>query len=132
MPATEKRLAQLEAAEEIGQIVARYAAAYDAGDLATLEALHAPSGRAAAMAALAAEMPAGVTFHLMAEPALEFDSPDEAHALVVCRVESEVGDEWIVAGLTYEDRYTREAGRWYLAERRVHTTYSGDVLSRPA
>jgi hypothetical protein len=124
-------LARLEALEQIRQLVARYAVAYDARDLATLAALQAPDLRADAMAHLVAHLPAGRTFHLTAEPVITFHSPDEAQGVVLCRAEREAGEEWIVSGLRYEDRYARHDGRWYLAERTEHVLYTADVLSRP-
>lgn len=125
------RVDRLEAAEQIRQLVARYAVGYDARDLPALAALHAPEVRDAAMAGLRAGLPAGVTFHLTAEPVITFEGPDAARGVVVCRAETEAGDEWIVAGLTYQDRYVRRDGAWYLAERTTHTAYAADVLSRP-
>lgn len=131
MVAVEDRVVQLEAAEQIRQLVARYAVAYDARDLQTLRALYPPQMRDAVGQSLEAELPAGRTFHLTAEPAVTFEGGDRARGTVVCRVEREDGSEWIVSGVTYSDRYVREDGAWYLAERTPQVRYSSDVLARP-
>lgn len=131
MPDLEDRLTQLESSAQISQLVARYAVAYDARDLGTLAELYAPEVREAALSTLRAEVPAGVAFHLTAEPVLTFDGMDAAHGVVCCRAESEAGDEWIVAGLRYHDSYVRRDGSWYLAARTTTTAYSADVLTRP-
>ncbi len=122
---------RLEAAEQIRQLVARYAVAYDARDIDTLIALHAPDAREQARERLAANIRPGRTFHLVAEPVISFESPSSASGRVVCRAELEEGAQWIVAGVTYEDRYVRVGDSWLLAERAHHIEYSGDVLSRP-
>ena len=75
-------------------------------------------------------LPPGVTFHLTASPVLSF-SDEEARGTVLCRVEREAGDEWIVAGLTYSDRYVRRDGSWFFASRTSQVRYAADVLSRP-
>ncbi len=121
----------MEAREQISQLVARYAVAYDARDHGALAALHAPDVREQAMAALVAELPAGRTFHLTADPVITFAGPGAATGVVVCRAECEVGDEWIVSGIRFEDHYLQRKGRWYLAKRTPHVLYSADVLARP-
>lgn len=122
---------RLEAVEQIRQLVARYAVACDSRDLAALAALHAPDVRESAMAALTAELPEGRTFHLTADPVLTFNGPGAASGVVVCRAECEVGEEWIVSGIRYEDRYVQRKGRWYFAGRIRHVLYAADVLARP-
>jgi len=132
MTALEDRVALLEAEQQISQLVARYALAYDARDLTMLAALHAPELREAAMALLTRQLPPGRTFHLTADPVITFEGEGAARGVVVCRAERESGVEWIVSGVRYEDRYVRQDGSWYLAERVAHVAYASDVLSRPA
>ena len=72
-------LDRLESAEQIRQLVARFAMAYDARDLATIAGLYAPDVRDALMATLLERMPAGRTFHLTASPVVTFESTDVAH-----------------------------------------------------
>lgn len=129
---TATRLARLEADEQIRGLVAGYARAYDARDFDALAEIHDPQIREAAMAGLREQMQPGRTFHLTAEPVITHHGPDEAGGVVVCRAEAEVGDQWLVIGVVYNDRYVRRADRWYLAERRHEIAYASDVLSRPA
>jgi len=129
---TAARLARLEADEQIRGLVAGYARAYDARDFEALAEIHDPQIREAAMAGLRERMQPGRTFHLAAEPVITHHGPDEAAGVVVCRAEAEVGDQWVVAGVVYTDRYVRRADRWYLAERQHEMAYASDVLSRPA
>ncbi len=126
------QLARLEAAEQIRNLVAGYARAYDARDLEALAELHDPQIRDTAMASLRDRMQPGRTFHLTAEPVITHQGPDEAGGVVVCRAEAEVGDQWLVVGVVYTDRYVRRDDRWYLAERQHEIAYASDVLSRPA
>jgi SnoaL-like domain len=126
------RLARLEADEQIRNLVAGYARAYDARDLEALAEIHDPQIREAAMARLRAQMQPGRTFHLTAEPVITHHGPDDAGGVVVCRAEAEVGDQWLVIGVVYTDRYVRRADRWFLADRQHEVAYASDVLSRPA
>jgi DNA-binding transcriptional regulator YbjK len=126
----------LEADEQIRQLVARYAVAYDARDLETLANLWAPDVRDDAMTVVNARLaakgdPRSRTFHLVATPAITFDDADSARGQVVVRAESEAGDQWIVAGGVYDDSYVRRDGTWYLGRRVFILAYSGDVLSQP-
>jgi DNA-binding transcriptional regulator YbjK len=123
---------RLEADEQIRQLVARYAVAYDARDLETLANLWAPEVRDDAMAVVNARLRPARSFHLVATPAITFDDADRARGQVVVRAEAEAGDQWIVAGGVYDDTYVRRDGTWYLGKRVFTAAYSGDVLSRPS
>jgi hypothetical protein len=123
---------RLESAEQIRQLVARYAVAYDALDVATLTAIWAPDVRDREMEVVNARLsPAARTFHLVAPPALTFDGDDLACGQAVLRAEAEVGEQWRVVGGLYDDTYVRQDGTWYLGERVFTVSYSGDVLSHP-
>ncbi len=124
-------LDRLESAEQIRQLVARFAMAYDARDLDTIAGLYAPDVREALMATLLERMPAGRTFHLTASPVVTFESADVAYGDVVGRSEAEVGEKWMVMGVRYGDRYVRIDGTWYLHSRELSRLYSSDVLARP-
>jgi len=124
-------LDRLESAEQIRQLVARFAMAYDARDLETIAGLYAPEVRDGLMATLLERMPAGRTFHLTASPVVTFESADVARGDVVGRSEAEVGDTWMVMGVRYTDRYVRHGGVWYLHSRDLQRLYSSDVLTRP-
>jgi hypothetical protein len=132
MPSVEARLAELEAEEAIRNLVFRYLRAYDARDFAVLAEAFDPQTREAGMAAMRQRMPAGRTFHLGAEPVFTHVSPDEVTGVTTCRAEAEVGEQWLVGGMVYHDRFVRRGERWYLAERRPEIAYMSDVLSRPS
>ncbi len=124
-------LDRLESAEEIRQLVARFAMSYDARDLDTIAGLYAPDVREGLMATLLERMPAGRTFHLTASPVLTFETADVAYGDVVGRSEAEVGEQWMVMGVRYSDRYVRSGGTWYLHSRELQRLYASDVLARP-
>ena len=83
-------LDRLESAEQIRNLVARFAMAYDARDLVTIAGLYAPDVRDELMKALLERMPKGRTFHLTGSPVVTFESADVAHGDVVGRSEAEV------------------------------------------
>jgi len=124
-------LDRLESAEQIRQLVARFAMSYDARDLETIAGLYAPDVRDGLMATLLERMPKGRTFHLTASPVVTFESADVARGDVVGRSEAEAGDKWMVMGVRYADRYVRIEGTWYLHSRALERLYSSDVLARP-
>ena len=124
-------LDRLESAEQIRQLVARFAMSYDARDLDTIAGLYAPDVREGLMATLLERMPKGRTFHLTASPVLTFETADIAYGDVVGRSEAEVGEEWMVMGVRYSDRYVRIDGTWYLHSRELQRLYASDVLARP-
>ena len=72
---TAARLARLEADEQIRNLVAGYARAYDARDLDALAEIHDPQIREAAMDGLRDQMQPGRTFHLTAEPVITHHGP---------------------------------------------------------
>ena len=123
---------RLEAAEQIRQLVARYAVAYDARDVATMAGIWAPDVRGREMAAVTGRLTPERTFHLVAPPALTFEGDDLARGQAVLRAEAERGEQWMVVGGVYADTYVRSAGTWYLGERVFTVAYSGDVLSQPS
>jgi hypothetical protein len=123
---------RLEAAEQIRQLVARYAVAYDARDVDTLTGIWAPDVREAEMAVVNARLSPERSFHLVATPVITFVDADTATGQVVLRAEAEIGDEWRVVGGVYSDTYVRRRGTWYLGARSFAISYSGDVLSRPS
>jgi predicted lipid-binding transport protein (Tim44 family) len=124
-------LDRLESAEQIRNLVARFAMAYDARDLVTVAGLYAPDVREELMKTLLERMPKGRTFHLTASPVVTFEGADVAHGDVVGRSEAEVGEQWMVMGVRYADRYVRINGTWYLQSRDLRRLYASDVLARP-
>ncbi len=124
-------LDQLESAEQIRNLVARFAMAYDARDLVTIAGLYAPDVREELMKTLLERMPKGRTFHLTGSPVVTFESADVARGDVVGRSEAEAGEQWMVMGVRYADRYVRVGGTWYLHSRDLRRLYASDVLARP-
>jgi len=124
-------LDRLESIEQIRNLVARFAMAYDARDLVTIAGLYAPDVRDELMKALLERMPKGRTFHLTGSPVVTFESADVAHGDVVGRSEAEVRDQWMVMGVRYTDRYVRAGGTWFLYSRELRRLYASDVLERP-
>jgi 3-phenylpropionate/cinnamic acid dioxygenase small subunit len=123
---------RLEAAEQIRQLVARYAVAYDARDIAALTEIWAPDVRDSEMAAVKARLSPERTFHLVTTPALTFEGDDLVRGQAVLRAEAERGEQWVVVGGVYDDTYVRHGGSWYLGKRTFTVAYSGDVLSVPS
>ena len=64
---------RLESAEQIRQLVARYAVAYDARDAETLASIWAPDVREAQMAIITPRLTPTRSFHLVTPPALTFE-----------------------------------------------------------
>lgn len=137
---SEERLLRLESLEEIRQLPHRYALAVDTRDLDALVGLFVRDVQVSrdsrgqeALKAWFAETLArfGDTIHLVGNHVIDLDSAYEAHGVVTCRDELEIGGEWRVGFLQYWDRYSRRDGRWYFTRRRMHRWYMVDALSRP-
>ena len=136
----ETRVARLEATEEIRLLVARYALALDARDVATMASLFVPdvqvgdgtSGRDALARWFDRILrPYRVTFHLVGNHVIDLVDDDHATGVVYCRPEHEVDDLWIVMPMQYWDRYARRDGQWLFKSRSVHPFYAADLLENP-
>ena len=136
----EARLLELEAREEIRQLVSRYALALDSRDPTALAALFVSDvkvgdGRAGreALAEWFGEIlrPYTITFHLIGNHVIELTGEDRATGVVYCRPEHQVGDLWVVMPMQYWDRYERQDGHWYFKSRSPHVFYAADVLEHP-
>lgn len=134
----EARLARLESIEAIRHLVYAYALAIDARDLDTLVALYvddvrtgAGTGREALKAVFDRSLRQFTTSsHLVSNHVIEFIDEDNALGLVSCRIEHEVGDQWVTMVSLYHDRYERRGGKWYLRGRvpaRLYATAEDDV-----
>jgi hypothetical protein len=123
---------RLESAEQIRQLVARYAVAYDARDVETLTSIWAPDVREAQMAIVTPRLTPTRSFHLVTPPALTFEDEDLARGQAVIRAEVEAGEQWLAVGGVYDDTFVRSEGAWYLSKRVFTAAYSGDVLSIPS
>jgi len=137
----EGRLRVLEAYEQIRQLAARYALAFDSRDIDELTGLFVEDVRTAdgrvGRAALAESLDAvlrrfATTFHLIGNHIIDLVDEEHATGIVYCRPEYEVGDLWIVMPLQYWDRYELREGTWYFESRSVHAFYAADVTENPA
>lgn len=134
------RLDRLESEATIRQLVARYAVALDARDIAELASLFVPDVRVGdgriGRQALANWFdsilrPYRITFHLLGNHVITHESADRASGTVYCRPEHEVDDEWIVMPMLYWDRYERVDGAWLFRSRSPHVFYAADVRESP-
>ena len=138
------RIARLEALEAIRQLAYGYALAVDARDLDALVGLYVDDirvggdrqGRSALRATFDAALRQFTTSaHHVTTHLIELLGPDEAIGLVGCRVEHEVGDQWVTASLLYHDRYARNDGVWLFrgrVQRRLYATGQDDPPTGPA
>lgn len=124
-----ERLDRLESAEAIRQLAFGYALALDARDLDAITALYVDDvrvgegreGRAALRSVFDVSLRQfTASAHHVTNHLIEFTGLDAATGLVSCRVEHEVGPDWVTASLLYHDRYARRNGRW-LIQGRVQT-----------
>jgi hypothetical protein len=72
-----------------------------------------------------------VTFHLIGNHVIDFESDDRASGIVYCRPEHQVDGLWIVMPMQYWDRYEKRDGQWFFRSRSPHVFYAADVLERP-
>ena len=113
-----------------GNLVARFAMAYDARDLETIAGLYAPDVRDGLMATLLERMPKGRTFHLTASPVVTFETADVATAMSSAgRRPRPAISGWSWACATRPLRPARRA--WYLHSRELSGCTPSDVLARP-
>lgn len=134
------RIDRLESTDEIRQLAAKYALALDIRDIDALVNLYVDdvritkevSGRQAlkrSFCNVVREFTASV--HHIGNHVIEFDDADNAHGLVYCRCEHEVGDKWVTVYLYYLDLYKRVDGVWYIKRRVPCEIYGVDMLERP-
>jgi len=134
----EARLDRMESIEAIRHLAYAYALAVDARDLDTLVALYvddvrtgAGTGRAALKTVFDRSLRQFTTSsHLVSNHVIEFIDQDNALGLVSCRIEHEVGDQWVTMVSLYHDRYERRGGKWYLRGRvpaRLYATAEDDL-----
>jgi ketosteroid isomerase-like protein len=138
------RIARIEAHESIHQLAYGYALAVDARDLDALVGLYVDDvrvgdgaqGRPALKAAFdAALRQFTASAHHVTSQLIEWLGPDDAIGMVGCRVEHEVGDQWVTASLLYHDRYARRNGVWLFrgrVQKRLYATGQDDPPTGPA
>lgn len=139
-PEPHPALAAVVARDEIRQLAARYAVAVDSRDLDGLVALFVEDvqvgrherGREALRRAFQASLAeVGVTCLLVGTHVIDLEGPDEAHGVVYCHGEVQVGDTWVRQAILYRDTYARRDGRWRFVRRRHELWYGAEVAPNP-
>lgn len=134
------KVERLDAIDQIRQLASKYAIGIDMRDMDAIAGLYVEdvktskteSGRQSmkqVMARVLSNFTASV--HHVGNHIIEFDDADNAHGIVYCRCEHEVGDKWVPMYLHYIDNYRRVDGRWYFRRRLNATLYGVDMLERP-
>ncbi|RSU17188.1 nuclear transport factor 2 family protein [Sphingomonas koreensis] len=138
------RLGRIEAIEAIRQLAFGYALCVDARDLDALVSLYVDDvrvgegkqGRPALRETFDAALRQFTTSaHHVTNHLIELLGPDDAIGLVSCRIEHEVGPDWVTASLLYHDRYARRNGIWLFRGRvqaRLYATAQDDPRVGPA
>ena len=133
-------LAAVVARDEIRQLAARYAVAVDSRDLDALVELFVDAvqvgrderGHAALRRAFEASLAeVGVTVLLVGTHVIDLDGDDDAHGLVYCQGEVQVGEAWVRQAILYRDTYARRDGRWRFVRRRHELWYGAEVAPSP-
>jgi ketosteroid isomerase-like protein len=136
----ESRLAQLEALQELRDLVSRYAVAVDSRDLDALVSLYVPDVRVGrwgngreALRAYFREMLSdfGVSVHIVVNHLVTFGAPGRAAGTAYCRAEHEWQGKWMVLMLQYDDEYEQADGRWLFRRRKPLAWWARDELERP-
>ena len=140
-PDLARRVARLEAREEIRDLVARYALALDMRDLDALCGLfpedvrvgRGQSGRAALKAWFDATLRNQFTgtAHVTGNHLIELVGEDRARGVVYSRNEHETGERWIFMTMIYVDDYERIGARWYFRRRLPLYWYAADLREPP-
>jgi hypothetical protein len=136
-----RRLARLEAIDEIRQLVARYALALDMRDLDALCGLFpedvrvgkSERGREALRRWFDETLRSQFTgtAHVTGNHLIELRGDDRAQGVVYSRNEHETGDEWIQMTMIYVDDYERTSGRWLFRRRLPLYWYAADPRRPP-
>ncbi len=140
-----ERIAQLEAREEIRELVARYGMAVDDRDVSALadmftsdakfalaDGMVANQGRQAVIDFYTERMAAfGPTYHYPHSHVIEFDPdrPGFATGMVNAHAELALDGRTLMTALRYFDEYRVEDGRWRFVERKVAMIYYMDMAS---
>lgn len=140
MPDMEARLDRIESRDAIRQLAFKYALAIDMRDIDGIVTLYVEdvkiskteSGRQALKRVFADVVRTFTTsVHAVANHLIEFDDADNAHGVVYCRCEHEVGDSWVPMYLYYLDIYKRIDGVWYFKRRAPCELYGVPTEDKP-
>jgi ketosteroid isomerase-like protein len=124
---------------ELGELVARYAAAVDDRDFSTVVGfftedgtLSRPPWRAVGPAQLEAAYRAALgryewTVHSVHGHAVDLMGEDDAVGFVGCHAEHALDGQVVVVALRYRDEYRRVDGRWRFRSREVRFAYATAV-----
>jgi SnoaL-like domain len=134
-----ERLDRIESTQEIQRLAYRYAKAMDSRDLDALVACFVEDvqagpelGRPGLKRFFDHQLRKyRASVHFVSNHMVELDGSDQARGTVYCRAEHEVGDQWIVEALQYEDEYARRDGRWLFRRRRPLMWYAVDWRDAP-
>lgn len=136
----EDRLRRIEDTLAIQQLPIRYAMAVDERDLDAWVGLFIPdvqvgrgvTGRAALREAIASMTQQFYrSIHQIVGHRIDLIDAENATGNVYCRAEHEVGDEWIVMAIRYDDTYRKVDGQWHFSRRKERHWYAADVSQRP-
>jgi hypothetical protein len=134
------RLDRMESTDAIRQLVSRYGMLIDCRDIDALVDLFVPDVRVsrtehghAALRTLLVHLLSQFTtsIHFVGNHTIDFVDADHAQGKVYSKVEHEYGEQWIVMGIQYWDRYERRDGRWLFTGRQIKHWYAVDHLERP-
>lgn len=135
-----KRLQRVEDTLDIQQLAVRYAMAVDERDIDAWVELFIPDviigrgqvGRDALRDVIAAQLRLFYrSIHQIVGHRIELLNADHATGAVYCRAEHEVGDQWIVIAIRYDDEYQKIDGSWYFVRRNDKHWYEADLATRP-
>ena len=134
------RLRRIEDTLAIQQLPIRYAIAVDERDLDSWVALFTPDvqvgrdlfGREALRQAITS-MTRGFyrSIHQIVGHRIDLVDAENATGNVYCRAEHEVGDQWIVMAIRYDDTYRKVDGRWHFNGRKERHWYAADITQQP-
>ena len=134
------KVERLDAIDQIRQLASKYAIAIDMRDMDAIVGLYVEDVKATktesgrqALKRVFAQVLSNFTssVHHVGNHIIEFDDADNAHGVVYCRCEHEIGDKWLPMYLHDLDNYRRIDGRWYFRRRLNQAMYVVDMLERP-
>lgn len=134
------RLTAVEDRLAIQQLPIRYALAVDGRDIDSWVGLFVPDvdcgrhgrGREALRNLITPQLRTFYrSIHLICGHRVELIDAVTARGKTYCRAEHEVGEQWEVMAICYDDRYAKVEGEWLFQRRVEQHWYTADQLSRP-
>ncbi|QRY42670.1 nuclear transport factor 2 family protein [Mycolicibacterium boenickei] len=136
----ENRLRRIEDTLAIQQLPIRYAIAVDERDIDAWIDLFTPDvqvgrdtyGREALRDAITSMTKHFYrSIHQIVGHRIDLVDAERANGNVYCRAEHEVGEQWIVMAIRYDDTYRKVGGQWHFSERKERHWYAADLTQRP-